>query len=639
MLTKRQVEIFLQFCEHENEYLKANHFSDELNVSLRTVQNDLKVIKKEMQNESSFSIESKVPFGTRLVVHDQNKFDEYLSSLKNQNEESLSEKDGRVHKLLNYLMKQRKSVPLSQCADYIYVSKSTLINDLKEVEQILNKFSLKLIQSVGYVWVDGLERDRRMCLIDNDNNNFNIISSNPLSDMEGNRLESIRKILMDEFLHEQYPISDVEFQNIIIWINISVLRIKDFFYLNEEDIDNQSDLDLELKIANKIYTRIEKHFHIRIPQPEINFLALYISNHSNVKNIHYISDEINDFIFEALERIRQVYPTDFTHDMNLRMSLALHCEPLISRAKNNIQIKNEMLDYIKQSFSYAFEIATYFSYLLSEQFQCKIKESETAFLAIYFNKSLNEQQNSNGGKKICIITNLQRSQYFLLEQFLYDKFQKYISMIKFVNTHELETLNLDNYDLFFSTEDNRATEVGLATKINFFPNDKELEKIKVRIEGFKNIDDTLCLFDPRLFAIKDFSDKKQTQDWLVNKAVSLYKVKNLSEEIELREEFGSTYFGNKIAILHPMHANLEDSFIGEILLKKPIVWDNEGNHVQVVFLLCIEKSNLEAFRAWDFLSPALFNPDFIKQISYVNNFDEFKALCENKLKSQIISKS
>lgn len=276
MLTKRQVEIFLQFCEHENEYLKANHFSDELNVSLRTVQNDLKVIKKEMQNESSFSIESKVPFGTRLVVHDQNKFDEYLSSLKSQNEESLSEKDGRIHKLLNYLMKQRKSVPLSQCADYIYVSKSTLINDLKEVEQILNKFSLKLIQSVGYVWVDGLERDRRMCLIDNDNNNLNIISSNPLSDMEGNRLENIRKILMDEFLHEQYPISDVEFQNIIIWINISVLRIKDFFYLNEEDIDNQSDLDLELKIANKIYTRIEKHFHIRVPQPEINFW-LYIS--------------------------------------------------------------------------------------------------------------------------------------------------------------------------------------------------------------------------------------------------------------------------------------------------------------------------------------------------------------------------
>ena len=78
MLTKRQIEIFLQFCEHENEYLKANHFSDELNVSLRTVQNDLKVIKKEMQDQTAFEIESKVPFGTRLIVHDQKDFDEYL---------------------------------------------------------------------------------------------------------------------------------------------------------------------------------------------------------------------------------------------------------------------------------------------------------------------------------------------------------------------------------------------------------------------------------------------------------------------------------------------------------------------------------------------------------------------------------
>ena len=89
MLTKRETEIFLQFCEHKNEYLKANHFSDELNVSLRTVQNDIKVIKKAMQNQTSFEIESKVPFGTRLIVKDQKGFEEYLASLKNKNEESL----------------------------------------------------------------------------------------------------------------------------------------------------------------------------------------------------------------------------------------------------------------------------------------------------------------------------------------------------------------------------------------------------------------------------------------------------------------------------------------------------------------------------------------------------------------------
>ena len=61
-----------------------------------------------MQNQTSFEIESKVPFGTRLIVKDQKGFEEYLASLKNKNEESLSEKEGRIHKLLNYLLNQKK---------------------------------------------------------------------------------------------------------------------------------------------------------------------------------------------------------------------------------------------------------------------------------------------------------------------------------------------------------------------------------------------------------------------------------------------------------------------------------------------------------------------------------------------------
>lgn len=638
MLTKRQIQILLDFCEQENTYLKANHFADELNISLRTVQNDIKAIKIELDNEPSFTIESRVPFGTRIIIHDRIAFELFISGMENQNEGTISDKEGRIHKLVIYLLNQRKSIRLEQCADYVYVSKSTLLNDLKDCETILKKYSLRLIQSVGYLWIDGLERDKRMCLIGTDQVYLKIASSNPLSDIESNRVDYIKNTIMEEFLDKRYPISDVEFQNIIIWINISVKRISNFFYLNEEDIDNEMEYAKELEIANNIYAKIEKHFYLRVPQPEINFLALYISNHSNFKDADYISDDLNTFILEALGKIHESYPTDFTHDMSLRMSLALHCVTLISRARNNIQIKNEMLDYIKQSFSYAFDVATYFSYLLSQRYNCKIKESETAFLAIYFNKSINELSILNGTKRICIVTNLQRSQYFLLEQFLYDKFQKYISSISFVTSQELEHADLDEYDLFFSTEDNRAVQTGLATKIHFFPDEKELEKIRVRIEGFKNIEDTIQLFDPNLFAVKDFNTKEEVQDWLVSKASTLYDVKNLSQEIELREEFGSTYFGNGIAILHPLHSTVSDSFIGEIILKKPIVWDNEGNHVRIVFLLCIERDNLEAFRAWDFLSPALFNSDFKKEIISIHSFEQFKSLCESKLKSQVINR-
>ncbi|MCB6567237.1 PRD domain-containing protein, partial [Desulfovibrio desulfuricans] len=81
-----------------------------------------------------------------------------------------------------------------------------------------------------------------------------------------------------------YPISDVEFQTIIIWLNISIRRITNFFYLNDEDIDGEGNYDTEIKIAGNIFERIETKYLIRVPQTEINFLAMYINNHSNFSN-------------------------------------------------------------------------------------------------------------------------------------------------------------------------------------------------------------------------------------------------------------------------------------------------------------------------------------------------------------------
>lgn len=638
MLTKRQLGIFLELCEKVGEYYKANYFSEKFNTSLRTIQNDIKAIKEDTASYADmFIIDSRVPFGTRINVIDHERFSHYISDMKLQSDEfNISYRDDRIYKLLNFLLSQRKSISLTKCADYIYVSKSTLTSDLKELEKVLIKFSLRLIQTKGYIWIDGLERDKRICLMDNNYAYSPMIPSKLISDAEAVHVEFIRKTLMKELLEKQYPISDVEFQNIIIWLNISIKRITNFFYLNEEDINSDGSYCAEMKIAGNVFERIEAKYFIRVPQTEINFLAMYINNHSNFSNTDYISEDLNTFILQALQKIHESYPTDFTHDVNLRISLALHCVPLISRARNNVQIKNEMLDYIKQSFPYAFDIATYFAYLLSDRYKCKIKESETAFLAIYFNKSINEFSVLKGNKRVCIITNLKRSEYFLLEQFLYDKFQKYIVSITFVASNDLDDLDLDLYDLFFSTEDNRATESGLATKIAFFPDYNELEKIKVRIEGFKNVDDIMKLFDPKLFFVKDFTEKEEIQKCLVDVATQRYQVINLSEEIELREEFGSTYFGNGIAILHPMHLIADDSFIGEIILKKPAIWDNEGNYVNLIFLVCIQKNNLEAFRAWDYLSPLLFNNQFKQEILSVHSYEDFKRVCEENLKSHIL---
>ncbi len=169
MLTKRQTSIFLDLCENAGNYCKANTFTEKYNVSLRTVQNDIKAIKDESEKEiNCFTIESKVPFGTRINVLNKEKYLNYVSYLKSQNDEySLSDKDDRIYKLLQFLLSQRKSISLTKCSDYIFVSKSTLANDLKELETAIKKYNLRLIQSKGYLWIDGLERDKIIFLMEN----------------------------------------------------------------------------------------------------------------------------------------------------------------------------------------------------------------------------------------------------------------------------------------------------------------------------------------------------------------------------------------------------------------------------------------------------------------------------------------
>lgn len=637
MLTNRQFSIFEEMSLNPGTYFKAIGFTKKYGVSLRSVQNDIIAVKTEMERFSNiFRIVSKVPFGTKINVLEIDAYTPLINNLHKQYQiDSSSEKKERPYKLLSLLLYCKKSISAAECEDYLYISRSTLYSDLKKLEEIVSKYSLEVVRSNSMISIKGLERDKRICLMNVNYVYQPVLPNKLISNIETINVEFLRKTLTAELIEKKYPISDVEFQNVILWLSISIKRIMNCFVLEQGYVQNKAKYSIEKSLAESIFGKISGKYLLDIPQSEIEFLAVYINNHGNLRNTEYITSDMNDFILQSLEKIKESFPTDFTHDVNLRIYLALHCGPLISRAQNNMQIKNEMLDYIKQSFPYAFDVATFFSYLLSQHYSCKIKESETAYLAIYFNKSIVEYSGLKESKKICVITNLQRSEYFLLEQMLYDKFGHNIESIAFINTVQLETVDLDQYDVFFSTENNKATESGLASKISCFPNEKEMNDIRMKIKGFNDMDDITNLFNKDLFYIKDNLSKEDIQNCIVGEAAKMYHLNDLTAETNLREEYGSTYFGNGIAILHPMHLIANDSFIGEVLLKKPIVWDSEGNAVNLVFLVCIQKNNIEAFRGWNQLSPLLFNNQFKERLKDVKCFDDFIRISREYMKDQI----
>ena len=102
----------------------------------------------------------------------------------------------------------------------------------------------------------------------------------------------------------------------------------------------------------------------------------------------------------------------------------------------------------------------------------------------------------------------------------------------------------------------------------------------------------------------------------------------LYDTVMMREEMGSTYLGNRIATAHPHAPISPDTFIGVGILTQPINWDEDGNQVQLVFLVHIGKNNPRAFQIWNYLSRIVSDESFVGKLCMDPTYDHFIRLVE-----------
>ena len=265
MLNQRQIEILLEFCNHTEEYLTASYFADKLNVSLRTVQGDMKAIKTELEEESCAHIESKASKGSCIVVEDADEFSAFVNSLYQEyTTVSLNYPTSRISKILLLLLSRHRAVTMSEMEEKYFVSKSTLLNDLKKVEEVLDKFHLELMHGNNKVMVDGFEINKRRCLAEQDLYLAHIKNEHGMSYIDERQLAKIKNILTEKFVEHQYHIMDTDFNNAILFLNIMICRMGDGFYVQPNELDITEDLGKEYEISKDIFEKIGRRFFIKV---------------------------------------------------------------------------------------------------------------------------------------------------------------------------------------------------------------------------------------------------------------------------------------------------------------------------------------------------------------------------------------
>ena len=636
MLSQRQIEILLEYCNHPGEFYTASAFAERMNVSLRTIQGDMKEIRAELEGESCMELLSKTAKGSTIVVKDNDEFSAYVNALYQQmTTVSLTYPVSRITKLLLLLLHAHRAIRFSYIEEKFFISRSTLLNDLKKAEEILEKFQLVLLKGGNRIMLDGMEFNKRRCLQDQDLYLAHAKNEQGILYVDERQIAKIKNVVTDCFVDHKYHIMDTDFNNLVLYINIMLLRVGDGFYIQPNELQQVVCEGADYELAADLCERLGHRFFLLLTEKEISYITIYLRSIGNNQDEGTIPPEMDEFIIDALGKLEKRFGFPFEDNMTLRITLALHTMSLAIRIRYDMQMKNDMLEYIRTTFPLGYEIASYYGYILSQKYGKRVTEDEVALLAVHFYSTLMEENLKKDKAQVLVFTNMKNSMSVLLKQTILRWFSDDIAGIDFVSEIDLDPDILDDYDIFLTTEKGQMYENNLAMFINPFPEKKDYFNLKLNIDGFKDIEDVIDIFKPELFDSVRQIKKTDALERLCDKSSRYYELEGLEEEVFKREEIGSTFFTKDIAMAHPATPVSSDTFISVLISKKAITWDADENMVNLVMLMHIGKSNPRAFQLWEYMAKIFSDKSMVDQLTLNPTYENFISLVTASLQKNL----
>lgn len=633
MLTQRQLKLLTYFCENPNLFISSSKLAHMQDVTSRTIKSDLTILKEYCEDFSFLSLESVKSKGTILKITEQDKFNAFLNSLSDKaiNQEAYDEQNLRVKKIIFYLFSIPNDLSKHLLLEHFYISESTFYQDAKLIKKILNKYDLDLIykRKSGYSIV-GTEQNKRKCILNE--HLFNVASYNPDDRGHIKYTTKLSEIVSTVLKKYDYSISDFFLQNLLVHIALMFHRMNMNQFIQDYNEVINIKGSVEYKIAQEIISQsldksVIRHFDLDF---EVYYLATNILSKSELTENIVISEEINQFIDESLEKIKFKFGVDFTNESDFKNSIALHVAPLLLRIKLNMQLKSKLAKEIKQSFPVATNIATYFSQLIYEKFNLKVEGDEVSYLSSYFNFGLQYYSVMANAKNILIISSLRKSEIIYLKSKLETWFKNQVTNITIVDPQKID-VHLPNYDAILTTEELSSKYRGAAVKVNVFPNEHDFLKINLAINGFDSIKSIVCHFSKEIIFEGKVNSKEEIIDKLCNLAEKKYDLtQEFRNGIYSREELGNTFLGDFIAMPHPLTPNTNSTFVALGLLDEAIDW-GENQFVKLVIMVSVEKDNPKSFQLWHYLSSLVSNEELIQDLMDDLTYEKFIDKLEQSL--------
>jgi len=468
LLLNHRSKLVLDQLLMKNKSLKVQDIAKQLNISSRTVRYDLDAID-EFLAERKFTILDRSSKGISFKGSEEEK--ERILEIFNKIpvQTNILMPMERLYQIMYLLLTADNYLTIGKIAERLYVSKSTIINDIQKIKEYY-PYQNAVFESVPHygIRITGDEKNIRKSIVFFLSNNIGvkeisellgkhertILSKSSLSFMFNDICLNIVSIYVKKICeHFDVKLMDSEYINLLLHFAVMIMRIKAGFalkYISFED-NNQVKPDHIVKL---IVQEIEVDFEIELPEEEYFYINSCIFD---------IIENISSTIVQNNQIEQQVVSLNFIKEVKCKLGGDLIQESYFMETLNtNIQaILNRKADFICLQEAVYQQIIDlnediYFAvdqsaYIIEEYTKRKLLKSEKIQLMVIFIEAVQYHKNTNNQKpKVLVICSSGQSISRLLSYRLNSIFD--IDIINVIAFHQLDKhLKSNHIDYIIST--------------------------------------------------------------------------------------------------------------------------------------------------------------------------------------------
>lgn len=628
MLDARMKKIIIELSD--SEYVTASELAKILDLNEKTVRTTIGKMRDSL-DEYGIEIESKTRKGYHLLIYDKEKYQAFIN-----NDEWLSKNDipnnskEREEWLLDYLLKQHKFVRIDDLSEMLYVSRSTITNDIRNVEDSLKSYHITLIRRPNYgLHIQGSEFDIRNCMISQFKDNK---WAQRFSDKEENELKEISKILLNNIQNQKVVLSKSMIQEMTSCIYIAKVRYEENYKItvSKNEVVHRIYKPC-IEVATNIVEELNEKFHIHLLDSEIYYIAINIAARSdyNVLEGELESGVINQARKQATQMLDCVYDMmhlDMRQNLSLLYDLISFLIPMDIRMRYGIIAKNPFAEATKKKYFSAYNVASQAVIPLKKTYFHELPENEIAYLTSIFALFIEQEKDKKKKYNILVICATNMSTSKLLAYQYKKKFKKYIDEVYTCEMYNLDSFDFSKVDYIFTTVEINRVLPKPVLGISAFLEDEEVEKIS-SILKFKSSNTIADVYSEELFYDNIKGETKEEILFEICKRIpEKYGIpSDFYEGLLRREEITGTDLAKHVALPHPYETTSDISFACISVLDHPIRWTRQD--VQVVILMAVaEDEQRDLTNFLQLISEFIANESAVLQLVEEPDFTTFVNL-------------